>query len=86
MPVTDDKIKEIYLYAVYAKNNGQEKIPVYIFPFRMTNQNFIRYTGKYKNNKELIAFWTNLKIGYDMFNLDKKELDFNINSTGDYVF
>jgi murein L,D-transpeptidase YafK len=35
LPMTDDKIKEIYLYALHARNNGQKNIPVYIFPFAL---------------------------------------------------
>ena len=41
----------IYLYAIHAKNNGQDTIPVYIFPFRMTDQNFKDYKEKYKNKQ-----------------------------------
>ena len=67
LPMTDDKIKEIFLYAINAKNNGQRKIPVYIFPFEMTKQKFELYNEIYKSNKELIDFWTNIKTGYDMF-------------------
>jgi murein L,D-transpeptidase YafK len=61
--MTDNFIKEIYLLAVYARNNGQSKIPVYVFPFKMTDQNMIAYKTKYKDNKELLSFWSNLKIG-----------------------
>jgi len=86
MPMTDDKIKEIYLYAVYAKNNGENKIPVYIFPFRMNEHNFNIYKEKYKTDKELIKFWTNIKKGYDLFEENKKTLNFNINTEGNYVF
>lgn len=86
MPITDDKIKEIYLYAVYAKNNGQSKIPVYIFPFKMDDENFKRYKEKFKKNKELISFWTNIKTGYDRFMLEKTPLKYTINKNGDYVF
>ena len=86
MPMTDDKIKEIYLYAVYAKNNGQSKIPVYIFPFKMDDENFKRYKEKFKKNKELISFWTNIKTGYDRFMLEKTPLKYTINKNGDYVF
>lgn len=86
MPMTDDKIKEIYLYAINAKNNGQAKIPVYIFPFKMTEQNFTEYKKKYKENKNLLEFWTNLKIGFDKLAKEKKELNFKINSNGDYVY
>lgn len=86
IPMTNDKIKEIYLYAVYAKNNGQNKIPVYIFPFKMTDDNFSYYKKKYSSNTELIKFWENLKTGYDKFINNKSDLVFEISETGDYIF
>ena len=84
MPITDDKIKEIYLYAVYAKDNGQNKIPVYIFPFKMNDSNFDYYKKQY--NKSLVDFWTNIKKGYDLFENNKKELNIKVDSNGNYVF
>jgi murein L,D-transpeptidase YafK len=86
MPMTNDKIKEIYLYAVYAKNNGQNNIPVYVFPFRMNEKNMERYQifGTFTN--ETINFWKNLKTGYDMFFKDKKALNISVDKNGDYVF
>lgn len=86
LPMTDDKIKEIYLYAVYAANNGQSKIPVYIFPFRMTHQNMHKYKLKYRNNKALTDFWENLKTGHDKFVNDKKALQISVAPNGDYKF
>lgn len=86
LPMTDDCIKEIYLLAVYAKNNGQTKIPVYIFPFQMSEENFLAYKAKYSENKNLIAFWNNLKIGYDAFFSTKKELSVTISENGDYAY
>ena len=86
LPMTDDKIKEIYLYAVFARNNGQNNIPVYIFPFRMTETNFQAYQNQYSQNRELIDFWTNLKIGYDKFVLEKKALKVSVDNSGNYQF
>ena len=86
LPMTDDKIKEIYLYAVFARNNGQNNIPVYIFPFRMTETNFQAYQNQYSQNRELIDFWTNLKIGYDKFVLEKKALGVSVDNSGNYQF
>ncbi len=86
LPLTDNYIKEIYLLAVYAKNNGQSKIPVYVFPFQMTNQNFKTYKANYKDDKKLTEFWDNLKIGYDKFMNDKKELNVNVTIYGDYTY
>lgn len=86
MPMTDDKIKEIYLYAVHAKNNGQSHIPVYVFPFKMTEQNFSTYQAKYKDHQELIAFWKNLKTGYEQFIRTGKELHVKVDAKGDYLY
>ena len=86
LPMTDDKIKEIYLYAVFARNNGQNNIPVYIFPFRMTDNNFQTYKKRYSKNQELIDFWANLKIGYDKFLSEKKLLNETVDKSGDYQF
>ncbi len=86
LPMTDDIIKEIYLYAIHARNNGQEKIPFYIFPFRMTESNFNKYKSKNSGNKALISFWTNIKSGYDLFQNEKKQLNISVNNKGDYIF
>lgn len=84
MPMTDDKIKEIYLYAIYAKDNGQSKIPVYIFPFKMTDNNFNYYKKIYESS--LIDFWKNIKEGYDIFQNTKKEITIRIDNNGNYIF
>lgn len=86
LPMTDNYIKEIYLLAVYARNNGQNKIPVYLFPFKMTDLNMTKYIDKYKGNNELISFWNNLKIGYDKFVGDSNELKYSVTKNGDYVY
>lgn len=83
MPMTDNKIKEIYIYALEAKNNGQNKIPVYIFPFKMTSENIKKYKSNYAHHT---LFWENLKLGYDKFHQNYKELSFSINKNGDYQF
>ena len=84
IPMTDDKIKEIYMYAVYAKDSGQNKIPVYIFPFKMNDANFNHYKKYY--NKNIVSFWTNIKSGYDIFEYTKKELNIKTDYNGDYIF
>lgn len=86
LPVTDDKIKEIYLYALYARNCGQRKIPVYIFPFEMTPENVRSRKRRHAADEELSAFWDNLRQGYDRFHREKKSLNFSIDQSGSYVF
>jgi murein L,D-transpeptidase YafK len=86
LPVTDDKIKEIYLYSVYARNSGQTDISVYIFPFQMTDATFENYRKRYSENQELIGFWENLKKGYDKFMKEQKTVRITVDGKGNYVF
>lgn len=86
LPITNDKIKEIYLYAIEAKNNGQHKIPVYIFPTKLSDKNFSMLQYKYQRNPELINFWTSLKQGYDLFLGTNTEINYFVNNNGNYQF
>lgn len=85
LPLTDDKIKEVYCYSVLAKNNLQGNIPVYIFPYKMTKTNHYYNCQMNDENSELIKFWENLKNGYDLFQLNKEALNFQINNQGNYI-
>ena len=86
LPMTDNKIKEIYVYAVLAKNGGQDEIPVYIFPFRMTEENFNQYRKRYEYKSEIVEFWNNLRPGYKHFTETLTEIRFDADITGDYVY
>ncbi|MDR1854031.1 MAG: L,D-transpeptidase family protein [Azoarcus sp.] len=86
LPMTDDKIEEIYLYALYARASGQQEIPIYIFPFRMSAQNMDDYAAQFRRNPELVAFWRNLKQGYDRYTADGKALRVRVEANGDYTF
>jgi len=85
IPITDDKIKELYILCVMAKEVGQSKIPIYIFPTKMDENNLKKLTDNEKYLKN-INFWNNLKQGYDIFVNTKKALKFTINSKGEYIF
>ena len=66
--MTDPVIEEIYLIVEAALNNGQEAVPVHVFPFRMTED---RMTKARMSNEEWTAFWENVKEGYDVFETHK---------------
>ena len=86
MPMTNDKIKEIYLLAIQAYQCGQKKIPVYIFPFKLTKENFENFKTAYLSKPELEIFWKNLQKGYEQFHQELKELTVGIDKEGYYVF
>ncbi|MFN0255517.1 L,D-transpeptidase family protein [Pedobacter ureilyticus] len=69
IPLTDDKIREVYILAVEARNNGQKDIPVNIFPFKMTKTNFDNYAKQFPQH---IVFWNTLQPGFDYFEKNKK--------------
>ena len=86
LPMTDDKIKEIYLFAVYARSCGQQKIPVYIFPFQMSSSKYAMFKETYANNPSLLSFWDNLLEGYNLFLNQKEELVVLVTASGSYSF
>jgi murein L,D-transpeptidase YafK len=86
LPMTDYSIKEIYVLAAHARSNGQTKIPVYIFPFRMTKTNLRLYGNRYKSHEKLVDFWKNLAEGYDRFMQDYREVTFHAKADGSYEF
>ncbi|MDX5320326.1 MAG: L,D-transpeptidase family protein [Bacteroidota bacterium] len=86
LPMTDPIIKEIYLLAVHAKNNGQAHIPVYIFPFKMTDANMKANEGYFKTQPDLKDFWSRLKVGYDTFYSNLEPLNVSHDAKGIYVF
>jgi murein L,D-transpeptidase YafK len=74
IPITDDKIKELYILAVESKNNGHITIPVHIFP------------GRFESFGETMTpFWTNLKGVYDDFEATKKLRPVTVDKTGAYI-
>lgn len=68
IPLTDDKIKEVYLLAVEAKNAGQTKIPIHIFPSKLSVENIAALKV---SKPELYEFWNSLKPGFDYFEKNK---------------
>ncbi|NLR91413.1 L,D-transpeptidase family protein [Flammeovirga agarivorans] len=72
LPITDDQIKELYIFCTEARNNGQTKIPITIFPSKLSEDEFKRLSETYKTDTDKIALWTDLKRGYEIFN-QKKE-------------
>jgi murein L,D-transpeptidase YafK len=85
MPITDEYIKEVYILAVEARNNGQATIPVYVFPSRMDESGMNYLNQHYSQNKELLAFWQNLKHGFDVFEKNKQLLKVSVDKSGSYI-
>lgn len=71
--MTDEQIAEIYALGREAFKGGQRSFLLMIFPFDMTLANMV----KYRHNPN-IAFWWNLKQGWDAFELSHREIKWDV--------
>ena len=83
IPLTDYYIKELYVICVYAKNNGQIKIPVHLFPLKLNDTGMTLLKDYFKDDT-LISFWTNLQKIYNRFDTTHAPVRFYIDKKGNY--
>ncbi|HEV7230947.1 MAG TPA: L,D-transpeptidase family protein [Bacteroidia bacterium] len=86
IPLTDEVIKELYVLASEARNGGQEDIQVDVFPCRLSKQNLATLEKARSQEPALLAFWRNLKTGYDSFEMSKIPPEVSTAINGAYVF
>jgi murein L,D-transpeptidase YafK len=84
IPLTDYYIKELYVICVYAKNNGQIKIPVHIFPLKL-NDVGIKLLKDYFKDNELMTFWSYLQKIYARFEETHKPIQYFVDDKGNYI-
>jgi murein L,D-transpeptidase YafK len=71
LAMTDERIKELFIYCIEAYNNGQDKIGITIFPAQLDSANYSRLQSRYSKDKDKISLWADLKKSYDLFNQTK---------------
>lgn len=64
IPITDDKIKEVYLLCLFSKGAGHD-VAVDSYPFKLESKKLEE--AKKTSDKVLTDFWSNLKLVYDYF-------------------
>lgn len=82
IPITDDLIKELYVFSVEAKNNGQKNIPITIFPGKLSNEYYSSIQNSANANQDKLDLWKDLKDGYDFFDRTKTLPDVTFLSSG----
>ncbi|HYE54940.1 MAG TPA: L,D-transpeptidase family protein [Chitinophagaceae bacterium] len=86
IPITDKQIEDLYVLAMHAKNQGQDFIPVHIFPVHFRNKNSNDYLNKYlKDFPEYAPMVSNMKNVYNHFEKTKELPVIMVNSRGEYV-
>ena len=71
LAMTDDRIKEMFVYCIEAFKSGQEEIGITIYPAKLTDANYSGLKSGYSKNKDKISLWADLKKSYDLFNQTK---------------
>lgn len=86
IPITNNQIEELYILTSHARNQGQDFIPVHIFPVKFNNPKSFAYLEKLmKDDAELKAFEKTLKQAFDYFEVTKQLPVVGVNNRGDYV-
>ncbi|RXK85423.1 L,D-transpeptidase family protein [Filimonas effusa] len=86
IPILDPQIEELYILAANAKSNGQDFIPVHIFPVRFTNPKSMEYLSRVtKDDQDLQRFAVKLKEVFDYFEKAKKLPLISVNPEGEYI-
>jgi murein L,D-transpeptidase YafK len=69
--ITNERIKELFVYCIEAYNSGQEEIGVTIFPAQLNDSMYSLLTTNFSKFKDDISLWADLKKSYDYFEKTK---------------
>ena len=84
--ISDIPIEEVYILSTQARNQGQEFIPVHVFPVRYSNKKSMDYLMEAtRSNPSLQHFSSNIKAVFDYFELKKELPIIMVNRKGEYV-
>ena len=87
IPISDIPMEELYIIASNVKANGQEFIPVHVFPVRYNVKKSLEYlNASIKNNPSLQEFNKNIREVFDFFETKKQLPVIMVNRKGEYVF
>jgi murein L,D-transpeptidase YafK len=73
LAMTDERIKELFIYCIEAYKGGQKKINIAIYPAKLSDKKYTELTKQYAKNKDKISLWADLKKSYDLFDSTKVE-------------
>ena len=86
IPITNQQIEELYILAAHAKAEGQDFIPVHIFPIHFANKKSADYLAKFlKDFPEYTHISSEMKQAYTYFDRTRQLPLVLINKKGEYV-
>ncbi len=86
IPIRDEQIDELYILAAHAKDEGQDFIPVHIFPVRFNKEKSVKYLENLtKDDAVLKKFADRMEDAYDYFEKYKQLPVVMIGEKGEYI-
>lgn len=82
--ITDPRIDELYYICSKMSQNGQTRIPVHIFPCRLSDFKLKILEKMYSAQSKKYQLWKNLQQGYLFFQSQKQVPIFEVNEKGYY--
>ena len=73
LAITNERIKELYVYCIEAYNSGQAEITMTIYPAKLSDVNYSGLISNFSKDKDKISLWADLKESYDQFNHARKQ-------------
>jgi murein L,D-transpeptidase YafK len=86
IPITDEGIKEVYWLAVLVHNQSEQHVPIEIFPAQLTDDGLKALASAHPHQATMVAFWSNLKEGYDYFEKNHRLPRIKTRADGAYAF
>ncbi len=84
LAMTDAKIEEIYALALGARDAGQIRIPVHIFPARFDSDGWQAIKDAHSKDLDSLAFWDEIRPIYDKFEATRRPPNVSISNDGSY--
>lgn len=86
IPITDQQIDELYVLAAHAKDQGQDFIPVHIFPIRFNKEKSVKYLANLtRTDPALKKFAGKMEDAFDYFEKYKQLPIVLVDNNGEYI-
>ena len=86
IPIRDEQIDELYILAAYAKDQGQDFIPVHVFPIRFNVEKSVKFLDNItKDDPVLRKFSARMEDAFDYFDKYRQLPVVMIDTKGQYL-
>ena len=86
IPIRDEQIDELYILAAYAKDQGQDFIPVHVFPIRFNVERSVKFLENLtKDDPALKKFADRMEDAFDYFDKYRQLPVVMIGDKGQYI-